>query len=123
MANIFYPFTHMCVLCLQVSVKMRTGTKTGKNFAHKLMADLCECGVDSLTLHGRSREMRYTKEADYDYIYDCARVVNTYSQQSGRKVSIIGNGDIYSYQDWYAHVDKVDTLMIGKFFFLNANVS
>ncbi|KAG2382188.1 hypothetical protein C9374_005390 [Naegleria lovaniensis] len=102
------------VLSIPVSVKMRTGAKTGKNFAHKLMADLCECGVDSLTLHGRSREMRYTKEADYDYIYDCARVVNNYSQQSGRKVSIIGNGDIYSYQDWYAHVDKVDTLMIGR---------
>lgn len=102
------------ILSIPITVKMRTGSKTGKNFAHKLMADLCECGVDGLTLHGRSREMRYTKEADYQYIYDCSKVVQTYSEKANRKVYMVGNGDIYNYQDWYEHIDKVDSLMIGR---------
>jgi len=102
------------ILHVPLSVKMRTGTKTGKNIAHKLFADLCECGVDALTIHGRSKEMRYTKEPDYKYIYDCAAVVNNYSERTGRKVYTVGNGDIFSYQEWYEHIDKVDSLMIGR---------
>lgn len=43
-------------------------------------------------LHGRSREQRYTKNANWKYIEECAAKV--------KNIPVIGNGDILSYEDY-----------------------
>ncbi|XP_034611282.1 tRNA-dihydrouridine(47) synthase [NAD(P)(+)]-like isoform X2 [Trachemys scripta elegans] len=43
------------------------------------------------SLHGRSREQRYTKVADWEYIAECAKLASP--------MPLFGNGDILSYED------------------------
>uniref|UniRef100_K1Q8V1 tRNA-dihydrouridine(47) synthase [NAD(P)(+)] n=1 Tax=Magallana gigas TaxID=29159 RepID=K1Q8V1_MAGGI len=47
-------------------------------------------------LHGRSREQRYTRLADWDYINQCA--------EAGKPMPVFGNGDILSYEDLDRHL-------------------
>ena len=49
-----------------------------------------EAGAAAITLHGRTREQRYTKAADWDLIGQLA---------AERSVPVIGNGDILTYYD------------------------
>uniref|UniRef100_A0A8C5QQ84 tRNA-dihydrouridine(47) synthase [NAD(P)(+)] n=1 Tax=Leptobrachium leishanense TaxID=445787 RepID=A0A8C5QQ84_9ANUR len=79
------------VLDVPLTVKIRTGVHENQNVAHKLIPNLKEWGVSLITLHGRSREQRYTKLADWDYIDQCAKIANP--------VPLFGNGDILSYED------------------------
>lgn len=52
-----------------------------------------------LKVHGRSREQRYTKMANWDYINKCASLA--------APLPVFGNGDILSYEDYkYARVSK-----------------
>ena len=128
-----------------ISVKIRMGTKDNKPNAIKLTDRLVyggqeasalghgSCGVAAITLHGRSRQQRYTKNADWEYIADCAALIKEYNergdslsdtvreadariQPSTGKVFFLGNGDCYSHTDYYAHLEeaKVDSVMIAR---------
>ncbi|XP_029444688.1 tRNA-dihydrouridine(47) synthase [NAD(P)(+)]-like isoform X2 [Rhinatrema bivittatum] len=79
------------VLDVPLTVKIRTGVQEKVNLAHKLIPGLREWGVSLVTLHGRSREQRYTKVADWEYIKYCAKIASP--------VPLFGNGDILSYED------------------------
>ncbi|XP_068094662.1 tRNA-dihydrouridine(47) synthase [NAD(P)(+)]-like [Hyperolius riggenbachi] len=79
------------VLDVPVTVKIRTGVQEKVSLAHKLIPDLKEWGVSLITLHGRSREQRYTKLADWEYISQCAKIADP--------IPLFGNGDIFSYED------------------------
>uniref|UniRef100_A0A3B3E1C5 tRNA-dihydrouridine(47) synthase [NAD(P)(+)] n=2 Tax=Oryzias melastigma TaxID=30732 RepID=A0A3B3E1C5_ORYME len=79
------------VLDVPLTVKIRTGVQEKSNLAHKLIPEMKSWGVSLITLHGRSREQRYTKLADWDYIGSCAELA--------RPVPLFGNGDILSYED------------------------
>lgn len=48
--------------------------------------------VISAQVHGRSREQRYTKSADWEYIEKCAKAASP--------IAVFGNGDILSYDDY-----------------------
>jgi len=74
-----------------VTIKMRTGIYENNINAHKVIPMVKEWGVDLITLHGRTREQRYTKDADWDYINSCAELANP--------VPLFGNGDIFSYEE------------------------
>lgn len=93
------------ILSVPVTVKMRTGIKSNKPTAHQMFQLLDESGVDALTLHGRSKEQRYTKLANWDYIEQCAKLV---------KCPVIGNGDVMDFEEYNAHAGKVDSIMIGR---------
>jgi len=77
-------------LSCPLTVKLRTGYDMDKPTAHRLIPQLPGWGAAAVTLHGRSRQQRYTKLADWDYISQCA---------SACPAPLIGNGDAFSYED------------------------
>ncbi|XP_067282102.1 tRNA-dihydrouridine(47) synthase [NAD(P)(+)]-like isoform X2 [Pseudorasbora parva] len=79
------------VLDVPLTVKIRTGVQQNCNIAHKLIPEMKKWGVSLITLHGRSREQRYTKSADWEYIDTCSKLA--------APVPLFGNGDILTYED------------------------
>ncbi|XP_017275478.1 tRNA-dihydrouridine(47) synthase [NAD(P)(+)]-like [Kryptolebias marmoratus] len=95
------------VLDVPLTVKIRTGVQEKTNIAHKLIPEMKDWGVSMITLHGRSREQRYTKLADWDYIDTCAKLASP--------VPLFGNGDILSYEDAIkARETGVSGIMIAR---------
>ena len=91
------------------TVKTRTGVYAKQSVAHDLLPKLEAWGAAAITLHGRSREQRYTKSADWEYIEQCASRV--------KRVPVIGNGDILSYEDYKKSREiapHVSSVMIGR---------
>ncbi|KAL6259829.1 hypothetical protein P5V15_009740 [Pogonomyrmex californicus] len=97
------------VLDIPLSVKTRTGVYIDKPIAHNLMPRFRDWGVSMITVHGRSREQRYTKLADWEYIEKCA--------VTAQPVPVFGNGDILSFDD-YRHAKEtygtVQGITIGR---------
>ncbi|KAK2491780.1 hypothetical protein MC885_014393 [Smutsia gigantea] len=79
------------VLDVPLTVKIRTGVQEHVNLAHRLLPELRAWGTALVTLHGRSREQRYTKLADWRYIQQCVTAASP--------MPLFGNGDILSYED------------------------
>lgn len=79
------------VLDVPLTVKIRTGVQERVNLAHRLLPELRDWGAALVTLHGRSREQRYTKLADWGYIAQCVTAASP--------MPLFGNGDILSYED------------------------
>ncbi|KAF9453346.1 FMN-linked oxidoreductase [Macrolepiota fuliginosa MF-IS2] len=103
---------------IPVTVKLRTGVKEGKNTAHKLMPRVSvDWGASCLTLHGRTRQQRYTRLADWDYIRQCVAAVRAREEEEDLpSVPIFGGGDCFSAQDYYSRLEesKVDGIMVGR---------
>lgn len=102
---------------IPVTIKMRTGVKEDKATAMQLIDRLMdEDLVAAVTLHGRSRAQRYAKEADWEYIREVADHMKEKREDMDLKPWIIGNGDIYSWEDWYTHIDDhhVDSCMVAR---------
>ncbi|ESO95224.1 hypothetical protein LOTGIDRAFT_144742, partial [Lottia gigantea] len=96
------------VLNIPLTVKMRTGVWSYKNIAHELTPKLRDWGVSMVTLHGRSREQRYTRLAAWDYIETCCN--------GAKPMPFFGNGDVLSYEDYnnYKKRSGVDGIMIAR---------
>lgn len=128
---------------IPITAKIRMGTKDGKPNATKIIERLAFGGPDTqrlgapgcaaITLHGRSRQQRYTRSADWSYIAECATLIKSYNQKkddltdtinepdertlaNGGKLYFIGNGDCYSHVDYLDHVQKggVDSVMAAR---------
>ncbi|CAG8471532.1 3279_t:CDS:10 [Acaulospora morrowiae] len=96
------------VMDIPVTVKLRTGIQDNIPVAHKLMPKFESWGIAMATLHGRSRQQRYTKLADWNYISEVSHTV--------KKMPVFGNGDVLGYTDYYEHLEKdqVDGIMIAR---------
>ncbi|KAF5962146.1 hypothetical protein HYC85_003355 [Camellia sinensis] len=79
-----------------ITVKVRTGYLEGKNRIDLLIEDIGKWGANAVTIHGRSRQQRYSKLADWEYIYQCAR-------KAPDALQVLGNGDVFTYLDWNRH--------------------
>jgi len=79
-----------------LTVKLRKGVHDKNNSAHLIIPKLRDVGVSMITVHGRSREQRYTRGADWDYISECV--------ESGTDMPVFGNGDVLSYEDANIHM-------------------
>ncbi|KZT59268.1 FMN-linked oxidoreductase [Calocera cornea HHB12733] len=102
---------------IPVTIKVRTGVKDGRNTAHRLMPRLHEWGVSALTIHGRTRQQRYTKLADWQYIKQCVDIVRASEAEQGTSpIPIFGGGDAYSSQGYWECVDAsgVDGVMVAR---------
>ncbi|EFX79838.1 hypothetical protein DAPPUDRAFT_304378 [Daphnia pulex] len=86
------------LLKIPFTVKMRMGVYTDHPFAHQLVEKCRDWGVSMVTVHGRSREQRYTRLADWDYIGNCVKAADP--------MPIFGNGDLMSYEDYERVVDQ-----------------
>lgn len=92
-----------------LTVKMRIGIEDAKPLAQKLLPIVAQYGVDALTIHGRTRQQRYTKAADWKFISGLVDQAHTLG------VRLIGNGDILSYEDYEAAKQSgVDAVMVAR---------
>lgn len=97
------------ILSIPFTVKMRTGVYQDKKIAHTIIPKVVEAGASLITLHGRSREARYTRSADWEYIETCANAATP--------CPVFGNGDILSYEDYVQRREiapSVQGVMIGR---------
>ncbi|KAG1773621.1 hypothetical protein EV702DRAFT_1181067 [Suillus placidus] len=103
---------------IPVTIKLRTGVKDGRNNAHKIMLRAAtEWGIGCITLHGRTRQQRYTKLADWEYIKQCVDAVRAREADKGLSpIPIFGGGDCFSSHDYWTNVSStgVDGVMIGR---------
>lgn len=90
-----------------VTVKVRIGKDWNHPVTHSQIAPVVHTwGASALTVHGRSKEQRYRSDANWDYVAQCASVC---------KVPLIGNGDIYNWQEAQAHKDAgISSLMLAR---------
>ncbi|KAF7127949.1 hypothetical protein RHSIM_Rhsim11G0184600 [Rhododendron simsii] len=93
-----------------ITIKVRTAYFEGKNRIDSLIEDIGQWGANAVTIHGRSRQQRYSKLADWEYIYQCAR-------KAPNALQVLGNGDVFSYLDWNKHkfdCPEVSTCMVAR---------
>ena len=76
-----------------VPVPVTVKTRLGWDDGHKVIVDLAErlqdCGIQAITIHGRTRAQMYTGEADWTLIGEVKR-------NPRMRIPVIGNGDIAS---------------------------
>lgn len=96
-----------------VSVPVTAKTRLGWDAEHKIIVPLAEqlqdCGIQALTIHGRTRAQMYTGEADWTLIGEVKRNPRMH-------IPIIGNGDITSAEQALHAFDTygVDAVMVGR---------
>lgn len=99
-----------------VTVKTRLAWDTpslylpdGRPFIVDLAERLQDCGIQALTLHGRTRAQMYTGQADWTLIGEV-------KNNPRMRIPIIGNGDITTADECRQAFDRygVDAVMIGR---------
>lgn len=86
-------------LLLAAALLSSKGYNDGADCAHQLIPRIAEWGASAVTLHGRTRQQRYSREADWAYIGRCAGVA------AAAGLPLVGNGDVLSYDDWRTHME------------------
>ena len=94
---------------LPVTVKTRLGWNHEQLIITSLAEQLQDCGIQGLTIHGRTRSQMYTGNADWTLIGEVKRNPHIH-------IPIIGNGDIHSLDeaDMAFETYGVDAVMIGR---------
>ncbi len=94
-------------LSIPVTVKIRTGIKQSKVNAPEIARMIEESGAAALAIHGRTKEQRYSKAADWQIMSEI---------QKERHIPIIGNGDIIFYEEAKYHRTHhhISSLMLGR---------
>ena len=92
---------------IPVTLKIRTGWHSDQKNAFNIAKIAQEEGVSLLTIHGRTRDQKYTGQAEYEtiaYIKDRVRI------------PVIANGDINSPKKakFVLDITKADGIMIGR---------
>lgn len=96
-----------------VSIPVTVKTRLGWDCNSKIIVDLAEalqdCGIQALTVHGRTRSQMYTGEADWEEI---ARVKNN----PRLHIPVTGNGDITTPEKVVEAFSRygVDGVMVGR---------
>lgn len=94
---------------LPVTVKTRLGWNEENKIVTTLAEQLQDCGIEALTIHGRTRSQMYTGEADWTLIGEV-------KNNPRIKIPIIGNGDVTTPQRAKECFDRygVDAVMVGR---------
>ena len=94
---------------IPVTVKTRLGWDDDSKIIVDLAEQLQDCGIEALTIHGRTRAQMYKGDADWNLIADV-------KNNQRMRIPIIGNGDVTTAQRAAECFDKygVDAVMIGR---------
>ena len=94
---------------LPVTVKTRLGWDQDSKNIVTLAEQLQDCGIEALTIHGRTRSQMYTGEADWSLIGEVKKNPRMH-------IPIIGNGDIDSGERALQMFEQygVDGVMVGR---------
>lgn len=94
---------------LPVTVKTRLGWDHNQKIIVELAEQLQDCGIQAITVHGRTRSQMYTGEADWEMI---ARV----KENPRLVIPVIGNGDITTGNGLVEAFGRygVDGVMVGR---------
>lgn len=92
-----------------VTVKTRLGWNSENLIITELAEQLQDCGIQALTIHGRTRAQMYTGQADWTLIGEVKRNPRIH-------IPIIGNGDITTPEEARQAFERygVDAVMIGR---------
>lgn len=92
-----------------VTVKTRLGWNQEQLIITELAEQLQDCGIQALTIHGRTRSQMYTGEADWTLIGEV-------KNNPRMTIPIIGNGDITTPEQARIAFERygVDAVMIGR---------
>lgn len=92
-----------------VTVKTRLGWDMNSLIITDLAEQLQDCGIEALTIHGRTRSQMYTGEADWTPIGEVKNNPRIH-------IPIIGNGDIATPEQAKAAFERygVDAVMVGR---------
>jgi len=92
-----------------VTVKTRLGWNSEELIITELAERLQDCGIEALTIHGRTRAQMYTGNADWSLIGEVKRNPRIH-------IPIIGNGDITTPEEARLAFERygVDAVMIGR---------
>ena len=92
-----------------VTVKTRLGWDNDNLIITELAEQLQDCGIQALTIHGRTRSQMYTGEADWT-------LIGKVKSNPRINIPIIGNGDITSPEEAKRAFDEygVDGVMVGR---------
>ncbi len=94
---------------IPVTVKTRLGWDNDSKIIVPLAEQLQDCGIEALTIHGRTRAQMYTGSADWTLIRDV-------KQNPRMRIPIIGNGDLVTGEDAVRAFSEygVDAAMVGR---------
>ncbi|MDO4955751.1 MAG: tRNA dihydrouridine synthase DusB [Bacteroidales bacterium] len=94
---------------IPVTVKTRLGWDADNKIIVDLAEQLQDCGIQALTIHGRTRAQMYTGEADWT-------LIGAVKNNPRMHIPIIGNGDITTPQRAKECFDRygVDAVMVGR---------
>lgn len=92
-----------------VTVKTRLGWNSENLVITDLAEQLQDCGIQALTIHGRTRAQMYTGDADWTLIGEVKNNPRIH-------IPIIGNGDICTPEQAKQAFDRygVDAVMVGR---------
>ena len=92
-----------------VTVKTRLGWSADNLVITTLAEQLQDCGIQALTIHGRTRAQMYTGQADWSLIGEVKRNPRIH-------IPIIGNGDITTPEQAKEAFERygVDAVMVGR---------
>ncbi|MGL5937873.1 MAG: tRNA dihydrouridine synthase DusB [Phocaeicola sp.] len=96
-----------------VKIPVTVKTRLGWDNENKVIVDLAEqlqdCGIEALTVHGRTRAQMYTGEADWTLLGEIKK-------NPRMRIPLIGNGDVTTPQRVKECFERygVDGVMIGR---------
>jgi tRNA-dihydrouridine synthase 3 len=90
-----------------VTVKLRLGWHEGEENVSQVARACEESGAAAISIHGRTREQRYSRAADWDAVGRIA---------AERSVPVIGNGDLLTWYEARERMERtgVRSAMLGR---------